>query len=431
MPLVSLNTVNRWYRKDSWVYKNFTYLFQNPLWDTDVPKGFSLCPYFWLAIFSMTLFRVFVGSVLLLRLLFKPFGGLLGRTDGFFRKVFNIRTSVPAVPTFFVTLVASAILGLLSLLGYGGYETYQSYAEASALPALFLPIIALGIAIPCWVYYGNNKYNSDRCRVENYVRLSTLVLAGLGAYLMPNELYITVTAIGSALWDVITTILGFLFITIWVYLWEGICFAASFLWAGFVSVSTWFLTGLAFIGVVGAFAWISDKLWASTDYARVRRETSAAEAAVDKLAERILEEIAGEAYQRDGFSGCTNRDSKYWRSYIYSVPEAVAIAYEYARKGTTVLPEDQTRRAASAALNTFELELKLRQERKAAFDEKCHAVSGTAEKVFKFIWRPFGAIFRGLGWLLKEIWTLLCLLFSLAKAKKQGACPYLKFTDAS
>jgi hypothetical protein len=429
MPLVSLNTVNRWYRKDSWVYKNFTYLFQNPLWNTDVPRGFSLCPYFWLAIFSMTLFRVFVGSVLLLRLLFKPFGGLLNRTDGFFRKVFNIRTSVPAVPTFFVALVTSVIVSLLGLLGYGGLETYQAYAEASALPALFLPIATLGVAIPCWVYYSNNKYNSDRCRVENYVRLATLVFAGLGAYLMPNELWITVSSIFGALWEVITTILGFLFVTIWVYLWQGICFLAGFLWSGFVAVSYWFIAGLAFIVGVGGLAWIADKFWNTTDYARERKAATATELAVDKLAERILEEIASDAYQRDGFAGSSKRDMKYWRAYVHSVPEAVALAYEYARKGNASLPDDQLKRGAIAAINTFELDLKLRQERQAAFDAKCHQVSSRAEKTFKFIWRPFGALFRGLGWLLKEIWTLLCLLFSLAKAKKQGACPYLKFTD--
>jgi hypothetical protein len=51
--LVPENIVKKWYLTDSWVYKNFAYLFQNPLWNKRIPQGRSVCPYFWSALFSL------------------------------------------------------------------------------------------------------------------------------------------------------------------------------------------------------------------------------------------------------------------------------------------------------------------------------------------------------------------------------------------
>jgi len=57
--LVKKSIVENWYQTDSWVYKNFAYLFQNPLWHKKIPNGFSVCPYFWLNLFSFFIFRPF------------------------------------------------------------------------------------------------------------------------------------------------------------------------------------------------------------------------------------------------------------------------------------------------------------------------------------------------------------------------------------
>ena len=54
--LVKQSIVEKWYQRDSWVYKNFAYLFQNPLWNKAIPGGFSVCPYFWLNLFSFFIF---------------------------------------------------------------------------------------------------------------------------------------------------------------------------------------------------------------------------------------------------------------------------------------------------------------------------------------------------------------------------------------
>jgi hypothetical protein len=55
--LVSEKIVNRWYQKDHFIYQNFAYLYKNPLWDKEIPNGFSVCPYFWSAMLLSPIFR--------------------------------------------------------------------------------------------------------------------------------------------------------------------------------------------------------------------------------------------------------------------------------------------------------------------------------------------------------------------------------------
>ena len=59
MAFVSKSCIEEWFTTDSWVYKNFSYMFKNPIWNKRIPSGFSLCPYFWIALFSMCVFRPF------------------------------------------------------------------------------------------------------------------------------------------------------------------------------------------------------------------------------------------------------------------------------------------------------------------------------------------------------------------------------------
>lgn len=68
--------IEDWYRRDSFIYKNFHYLFENELWKTRVPDGFSVCPYFWLSMFSLLVFRPIAVVVhRLIRPLFRSFFG--------------------------------------------------------------------------------------------------------------------------------------------------------------------------------------------------------------------------------------------------------------------------------------------------------------------------------------------------------------------
>ena len=152
MPLVSLNTVNRWYRKDSWVYKNFAYLFQNALWQKRVPSGFSLCPYFWLALFSMTFFRLFIGLCLLTGW---TLGNGLKYVGRFYRprlEALGFGAHAPDSVAAFVGLLFTAmVLAVGFLVCVAGYMLVSDYAHVQALPALFLPLVLLTAFIVCCV----------------------------------------------------------------------------------------------------------------------------------------------------------------------------------------------------------------------------------------------------------------------------------------
>ena len=69
MGLVPSNITKKWYYPDpvtghSAVYKNFIYLFRNPLWNKKrLPTGFPECMLFWASMFSLLLFRPCVAVI--------------------------------------------------------------------------------------------------------------------------------------------------------------------------------------------------------------------------------------------------------------------------------------------------------------------------------------------------------------------------------
>jgi hypothetical protein len=98
--IVKKSIVEQWYVKTHPVYKNFAYLFQNPLWNRAVPTGFSVCPYFWLSLFSLTVFRPFVH---LSRLIVPRLKGM-GKGVYFFCKMVVILSAVSVVGIALMTI---------------------------------------------------------------------------------------------------------------------------------------------------------------------------------------------------------------------------------------------------------------------------------------------------------------------------------------
>jgi hypothetical protein len=115
--LVKRSIVEQWYKTNSWVYKNFSYLFQNPLWDVNIPKGFSVCPYFWLSIFSILIFKPFV---MFLTRIVAPLGRMIG-------------SPLKAADKFIITQLKNRIIGLK--------ESYNS----PPLPGLAIVVLASGL----------------------------------------------------------------------------------------------------------------------------------------------------------------------------------------------------------------------------------------------------------------------------------------------
>jgi len=71
----------------------------------------------------------------------------------------------------------------------------------------------------------------------------------------------------------------------------------------------------------------------------------------------------------------------------------------------------------------MDVQRELRRER-SVMRKWCNS---TAEKLGEFV---SGIMALGL-WILKNIATLFAYLWMLVKAKKQGACPYFRFTDSN
>jgi len=133
--LVKQSIVENWYQTDSWVYKNFAYLFQNPLWSNRIPSGFSVCPYFWLSLFSLLIFRLFF--VVPLKYFFIPIVKALGKpgrvVDEF---LYNfIHKTTGGGPDYYHPGcgIAGAVLFLLlfvfsgMVIVFSGIKTYEFY----------------------------------------------------------------------------------------------------------------------------------------------------------------------------------------------------------------------------------------------------------------------------------------------------------------
>lgn len=431
MPLVATNTIDIWYRKDSWVYKNFAYLFQNQLWQKDVPSGFSLCPYFWLALFSMTLFRVFVGVVLTVQLIFKPFGGLLSKIDRFVQHDLSAfqHVRVTGGPTVLATVVTVGVLAVLGLFGTAIWELFAFYNSFDGLVTLITPLVVGTVAIITGVYRSANP-RSD-CKVEVYSRIVTLAGLAVAYYFHPADMIEVVQAawyfVGIALseiWGFILSIPGGIWFGIKYVAVGGFDYIATFFTGAAVKLgSIWIIIGGITLAITYlASRWFPAEKFISDEEEEVRKREEA-----NRIL-RAIELIADSAYYRHESTDGKDRNKKEWASFIRdNVPEAVALVHQFIKtqeRFDSAAFEALAERAIQAALDTNRELTKLAEECERARNQKCKAVTDGLAKAWSTFTGPF-------VWFGKQAWTFLCLLWELIRAKKTGACPYLKFKDTT
>lgn len=428
MPLVPLNTVHRWYQRDSWVYRNFEYLFNNPLWNKNVPNGFSLCPYFWLAIFSMTIFRGFVYAVLGFRIITKPVGKLVHKTDIIIAEFFIGDDD----PSFGIpSMLATAMLFTVSCFGYMIYTIIVAYIGAGILSALIVPLTLLITLIVCGKYAAKNHHKEDRCKVENYVRIAVLVGIGLMWWLHPIEFAIVCSGV--------LKFIDFAFIGFIVHVYHSICVgchslwgliinSSHFIWASLISFSSVLLWVVLAFGALSFIGWMFK--YCKDGSNPLHEKANNYKAKYDEL---INEVVVYVRYQDDGkcykYDYELRNDRKYWEQLVRNVPEVTSMCHTLAIDNGTISAKQITK-AIKAVNLTHEVVSKIEQERHIKRLNICHKVSsrmdGIANVVAICTYRYPLKVFV---WVVKEVWTFICLLIELIKAKKQGACPYLKFTD--
>jgi len=240
MALAPQTWINEWFQDDSWVYKGFAYWFQNPFWHKRVPSGFSLCPYFWMAIFSWMIFKPMTPVFMVAGFIFKLIGKftmmllertivpLIAGTGDYLGSHENLRIVASAFGNFikgcFMLLLACIALLLLAVLGYNLINFYITniYSNSALRLASYLLFSGLVVCIPCLIYMAKNRYKSDKCKVEVYMMLWLASAIACG-FIFETELCTSIV-VGTA--SVIYSIVAF--IVTWIC--KAVVWVALLIW---------------------------------------------------------------------------------------------------------------------------------------------------------------------------------------------------------
>jgi len=393
MALVPNSTIERWFQTDSWVYKNFAFFFNNPLWSKSVPKGFSLCPYFWLALFTLFVVRPFVYTLSFINFAVDKSG---------------VKISPKAV---LVSVVALAALAVVSLLGYMffiiGQATYQDYKSVGALWALWSPILLAATLLFVILY---KDFTGTKCKVENYVRVLTVVLVGLSFVLYTDGAIFSFLSVPVAivigffklLWIAITAIGGFI--------WYLISYFGNFVWQ--YKIAT--VVAFSALGVFSLIGYIFDKTYTQKpENVAARKRRLLLERNSDYLIDEIeYVTIYTKSYlvayikHNQEFVDLVIKHTNLLGEFYDSIDGWVAVREEAEKLTEKIVTDIQAKRSEKEKIKL----------------ERCKKVTNNLEK----IWAPFTKV---AVWLIAEVMVFFKLLWALWKARKQGICPYMRFKE--
>ncbi len=428
MPLVPQSTVSAWYRNDSFVYKNFRFLFKNPLWSKDMPRGFSLCPYFWLSMFSLCIFRPFVYMFLAAQFVSKKTGLsiVLSKCKKMLFKGCRFANEEDLSPIYVLGIVLIIALCILSSISH---SIYVSYAEVHAIPAFILPLSLGLITIGCFIYTvvkGDIGGCTNRCEVEWYSRVSAIICVGLAYWLMPSEFVAVIKdsvdmmkSIVAFFWNCIESIgwgIGWIFTSIY----GGIKFLCTKFASIFLSNTVVIISSVGFIVAVLIYSYIAAKFNLFPE----KKE--------EKDDEKI-DPIYGLIHNvwLDRRVTCPSSEFIKWAK-LYHTPiinDCHAQKIDYSNFYETLITQYEIywQKHYERERN----EAKLRAERAAKRDARCKKVTKALSLAFtpiimtiKWLWKITKAFFKNFVIFLAYMWELV-------KARKQGACPYLKFTESN
>lgn len=274
--LIKKSIVEKWYQTDSWVYKNFSYLFQNPLWKKRVPRGFSVCPYFWLSLFSILFRFCFVAPI---QYIFTPLTKLIGKpatvVDTFCKKILvkigfdedKLGSELFVGFNIFLVVVILACVACCGIsIAFVGVKLVVLYA--------FLKDISLGIFaywsglsfITMWtILFIHKTMTNTECRTMNYLWVLVVLFFIASGVFIPTELIHGIVVLFTSIAAVVVTAGGII--------WNGICligwgigigavWLAKIVWTGvwWKPLAVLFLPWWGFIAILGVVGWLFDKL---------------------------------------------------------------------------------------------------------------------------------------------------------------------------
>lgn len=389
MPLVSQNVIAAWYRKDAWTYRNLAFIYRNPLWQKPVPQGFSLCPLFWSALFSLFILRpmiyLFIGLRAILRHL--GLGKLVKATDRLAERI-GLNSGPLGFATFKMAMVALAGACVIYFPCSVLKIAYDQYRETDFLYALFAPI-ALLIGFAVTLVYVDGKKDPNRCRVEYYL-YGACVLAVAGAFIWYRDY----------------AFYGFFTMPADVFMWliHGIAWSATEIWRSFVyffswhgtfRLSWWFALALLTVCVYG---WLDYRFRRyEAEPVQCRRSPKEINARMEAMAEQLRYKLG------------LNHSVAYYLRYA----RQIEAAWIWARNG-----DGLTTSEIDVVAGQIEILLATEAVKKATRNVACRRAT-----------EMFARLFSPLIWALKQFKLFVALIGALWKAKKQGICPFYRFEE--
>lgn len=256
--LVKKSIVEKWYQTDSWVYKNFAYLFSNPLWDNDIPNGFTVCPYFWMSLFSLLIFRPFI--VFPIRYSIAPIIKLIGwpavTFDKFvFETLFPTDKYKPCIGTMLslIILISLAGLGLISYTLIQGLIHNYTYFTSTPIGLFSFWSIATFVALLTSILI-HKSLTKSKCQSLYYL------FPWLALFLISAIMYFP-TAIGNGSASFLQTIWESI---IWAFsgigcgIWYAIKYAGLAIWYAitYTPVPALHIPLWAYFVAIGIIGWI-------------------------------------------------------------------------------------------------------------------------------------------------------------------------------
>jgi len=296
MALVSEECLNEWRMRNSWVYINFAYLFSNKIWKLRIPGGFSACPYFWFAMFSMLVFKPVLEPILLalgwvIKMILKAGGApfvwwdkMMGEKLADAMGLKQIRGVGIAATIILVCLLAAAVI----FLG-GIYCFYRNLAAIGPQwTALFWYVVVnFGCMIPTTIYISKNRHNDDRCKVEWYNLVCFIITTTVLSLLYPAMVSTGLHNIGTALLS-ICWFLGEMLKAIGHALAVAGIFLGHYGWIALKFIGKWLFTFVVALvpvllvcAAIGAFGLLLMKLFGNVQEAKVQEVNKVRKVTVD------------------------------------------------------------------------------------------------------------------------------------------------------
>ena len=199
--LVKKSIVENWYQHNSWVYKNFALLFQNSMWNKKIPSGFSVCPYFWMSMFSLIILQPFV--LFPFNYLIKPIFSLMGNraiaVDNLCCNLLSRYGNLPLIQTETRPVgLASAMTALIVFFSMflpwalfkftvSMYEIYlanlgNTFDETMFCSFSSFMALVFGIGI-------HGIFSSSDCKIFNYIYVWLTGFVVVAFVKIPSEVY--------------------------------------------------------------------------------------------------------------------------------------------------------------------------------------------------------------------------------------------------